>query len=102
MSDDNVKLLTIYTEAALESSLIDDIEEHGAVGYTITNARGSGSSGARTAAWDANSNIRVEIICDQEMATSFAKYLQKTYYDNYAMVTFTSDIEVLRPEKFSS
>jgi len=29
MSDDNVKLLTIYTEAALESSLIDDIEEHG-------------------------------------------------------------------------
>jgi len=72
MSDDNVKLLTIYTEAALESSLIDDIEEHGAVGYTITNARGSGSSGARTAAWDANS------------------------------ITFTSDIEVLRPEKFSS
>jgi hypothetical protein len=102
MSDENVKLLTVYTEAALESSLVDDIDRLGAVGYTITNARGKGSSGERTAAWDANSNIRIEIICEEQMARNIAEYLQTTYYDNYAMVTFISEIEVLRPEKFGA
>lgn len=102
MGNENVKLLTIYTESALESSLIDDIEEKGAVGYTITNARGKGSSGVRSASWEANSNIRIEIICDADLAKELAKHLQRHYYDNYAMVTFISDIEVLRPEKFSN
>lgn len=102
MSGDNVKLLTIYTEAALETSLIEVFDEHGAVGYTITNARGKGSSGVRAAAWEANSNIRIEIICDDSTAREIGSYLQDTYYEHYAMVTFISDIEVLRPEKFSS
>ncbi len=100
MKNENAKLITIYTESVLESRLIDDIEEHGAMGYTISNAKGKGSSGSRAGSWEANSNIRVEIICDANFARHFTQHLQKTYYDNYGMVTFTSDIEVLRPQKF--
>lgn len=100
MTNDNARLLTIYTEAALESRLIADIEKYNAPGYTISNARGKGSHGSRAASWEANSNIRVEMICHAELARQFALYLQETYYDNYAMVTFISDIEVLRPNKF--
>lgn len=101
MSDDNATLLTIYTEAALESHLINDMEQHGASGYTITNARGKGTRGLRSGSWDQNSNIRIEIICNTKLAHKLADYLQKNYYANYAMVTFISDIEVLRPEKFN-
>ncbi len=88
------KLLTIYTESALESSLIRLIERLGATGYTITNARGSGSSGSRTASWEANSNIRVEIMCESEVAVAIAEKLHERYDKNYAMTTFTSDIVV--------
>lgn len=91
----NQKLLTIYTEAALESSLIRKIDKLGATGYTITNARGKGSSGSRTAFWEANSNIRIEIMCNEEVATAISHSLHEKYGKNYAMMTFTSDIEVM-------
>lgn len=102
MTSVNAKLVTIYTESALESQLLKDIEELGATGYTTTNARGKGSSGARDASWEANANIRVEIICSAEVAKDIIEHLQTSYYDNFAMVLFHTDIEVLRPEKFSS
>lgn len=102
MTNENAKLITIFTEAALESRLIKDIEWLGAPGYTITNARGGGSRGLRGASWEANSNIRIEVICSVKVAEQISAHLQATYYDNYAMVTFSSDIQVLRPEKFTS
>lgn len=94
------KLLTIITETALETHLTRDLEDLGAPGYTITNARGRGQRGVRRAGWEAESNIRVEVICDDETAQRIAQHLRKHYYDNYAMILTLSDVEVLRPEKF--
>lgn len=100
MTSHAVKAVTIITESALESKLVEEIQELGATGYTITNARGKGSRGTRSGAWDASANIRIEIICSQVVANAIAKHVQATYYKHYAMVLFTSDIEVLRPDKF--
>ena len=94
------KLLTIITEAALESVLIKDLERLGVRGYTITDARGKGSRGVRSSAWDASSNIRIEVVCDAATAEAIAAPLQARYYENYAMILFVSDVAVLRPEKF--
>ncbi|ARP93443.1 MAG: P-II family nitrogen regulator [Gammaproteobacteria bacterium] len=94
------KLLTIITEAALESVLIKDLERLGVRGYTITDARGKGSRGVRSSAWDASSNIRIEVVCDAATAEAIAAHLQARYYENYAMILFVSDVAVLRPEKF--
>lgn len=92
MKESNV-LLTIFTESALETQLVADLTKLGARGYTITNARGRGSSGLRSASWEANSNIRLEVICNQTLAEQLANYLQETYGGNYAMVIFTSEIK---------
>lgn len=94
------KLLTIITEAALESVLTQDIERLGAHGYTITDARGKGNRGVRNASWGQSSNIQIEIVCDTKTAEAIATYLRENYYDNYAMILMMSDVEVLRPEKF--
>lgn len=94
------KLLTIITEAALESVLVKDLERLGVHGYTITDARGKGSRGTRNAAWGESSNIRVEVVCDAATAEAIAAHLQARYYENYAMILFVSDVAVLRPEKF--
>lgn len=93
-------LLTIFTEASVEMMLIRDIERLGAHGYTITEARGKGSHGVRDAEWDMDSNIRIEVICTKETAAAIAEHLRETYYKNYAMVIYSHEVAVLRPEKF--
>lgn len=97
-----LKLLTVITESALESQLVRDIERLGATGYTITNARGKGHRGVREAGWEVDSNIRIEVVCDEPTARRIATHLQQRYYDNYAMILLLGDVEVLRPEKFQA
>jgi len=94
------KMLVVVTEAALESHLTRDLDRLGAPGYTISDARGRGERGVRSSGWEAESNIRVEVICDDETARRIADHLRERYYQNYAMILSLSDVEVLRPEKF--
>lgn len=93
-------LLTVITEAAVEEPLLRDFDKLGVGGYTVTDARGRGSRGIRDAAWKEAANIRIEVICNRTLAESIVSYLQTHYYANYAMVSFTHDVEILRPEKF--
>ena len=94
------KLLVIVTETALEETLVGDIESLGAHGYTISDARGKGSRGSRDATWAPHSNIRVEVLCDARTACTMFTVLSERYYDNYSMVMYLSDVDVLRPERF--
>ena len=95
------KLVTIITEAVLENELCDFLIDLGASGYTVTNARGSGSRGVRSAGWSPSSNVRIEVVCSDELAAKIAKEVSERYYADYAMILFESDIHVLRPDKFS-
>lgn len=94
------KLVTIVTEAAIERRLVDDLKLLGAHGYTISDVRGSGSRGVRSAGWEASTNIRVEVVCDPGTAEAIAAHLRSNYYDDFAMIFFSSDVGVLRPGKF--
>ena len=94
------KLLTIVTEAALEDTLVADIETLGARGYTITDARGKGRRGRRDAAWVPHANIRIEVLCDAGTALAICTALRERYYDDYSMVMYVGDVDVLRPERF--
>ena len=94
------KLLTVICEAGLETRLTEDVMHLGAHGYTVTDARGCGSRGVRNAGWDAAANIRLEVVCEEHIAQQIAEHLQKHYYDNFAMILFSVDVEVLRPQKF--
>ncbi len=93
-------LLTVICEAALEKKLVVDLQQLGAPGWTISDARGRGGRGVRSAGWDTEGNIRVEIICTRDIAERIANHLQARYYANFAMVCYLSQVEVLRPEKF--
>jgi nitrogen regulatory protein PII len=98
--DDSRRLITIVTEAILEVELCEILEQLGATGYTVTNARGSGHRGIRNAGWSSSSNVRIEVICNQDVAQRIATHLRENYYNDYAMILFESDVRVLRPDKF--
>jgi nitrogen regulatory protein PII len=80
--------------------LCEHLEKLGATGYTVTNARGSGHRGIRDAGWSSSSNVRIEVVCNEEVAKRIATSLRDNYYNDYAMILFESDVRVLRPEKF--
>ncbi|MDO8386702.1 MAG: transcriptional regulator [Polaromonas sp.] len=92
--------MTIVTESALEDMLVREIEILGARGYTITDARGKGGRGKRDATWAPHANIRLEVLCDADTAHAICSALRERYYDNYSMVMYVGEVDVLRPEKF--
>lgn len=94
------KVLTIVCEGALEATLLRELESLGARGYTVTDARGKGSRGRRDATWGPHANIRVEIVCGAQTARAIIDALRERYYDDFSMILFAVDAEVLRPEKF--
>ena len=100
MPSENRKLLTIVTEAIIESKICQVLEDLGAHGHTVVNARGKGSRGVRNADWASSGNIRIEVVCDESVANRIEEHLQEHYYSDYAMILFESDVKVLRPDKF--
>ncbi len=93
-------MITIVTEAALERTLVTELESLGVRGYTITDARGKGTRGLRQSDWAPAGNIRVEVVCDPAVAESIAERVREKFYDHYAMILFMQDVSVLRSDKF--
>lgn len=93
-------MLVIVAESILETNLLKDLRRLGAHGWTITEARGEGARGRRNSDWEGNCNIRIEIVCEAATAEKILTHLREAYYQNYAMITWMADVEVLRPEKF--
>ena len=96
----NRKLVTIITEGAIETRICKVLEDLVAHGYAVTNARGSGSRGVRSADWSSSGNVRIEVVCDETVALKIEEHLREHYYENFAMNLFETDVKVLRPEKF--
>lgn len=100
MKQYSMKLITIVTESVLEHYLEDDLDKLGVHGYTIVDARGKGDEGMRDDFWENQGNIRIEIVCDEKMSDTVSEYLYKNYYNDYAMMLYISDVNVLRNKKF--
>ncbi len=94
------KLLTVVAEAALEKTLVEEIRQCGAHGYTITEARGGGAHGEHGGGFFFDANIRVEVVCDDATADRLATRLRDHYARDFALILYVADVAVLRPQKF--
>ena len=94
------KLLIVIAEAALERQLVADVKRLGAHGYTVIDVRGGGARGDRNADWDADRSIQMEVICDDAVAEAIAEHIHLTYFDDYAVSVFITEVGVLRSAKF--
>jgi len=87
-------LLTILTEAVLEDTLIDEIMNLGARGYTISDARGRGTHGVRSGKWTVGGNIRIEVVGDAALCARIVERLQSEYEKDYGLLLFTTPVEL--------
>lgn len=94
------KVVTIIAEAQLESRLIKLAKRHNIGGYTILEARGDGASGMQSGSLDVESNILFLIIVSNSRLEAIMDELAGWINQGHHLVTFASDANVLRPQKF--
>ncbi len=95
-----LKKVTIITEDSLKQDLLKKIIELGATGYTCREAQGYGSRGARSDQF--TSNIEVQLICSPSVADAILTYVSHHYFEHYACIAWTSDVQVVRGERYAN
>lgn len=99
MPPERMDLVTIIAEHVLRDALIADLRRLGARGYTIGEVEGEGTRGTHAADWQGK-HVRIEVITTAEVAGRILSHLAETYFANHSLITWRSEVEVLRGAKF--
>ncbi len=94
-----MKRVTLIAEALIAEQLQNEILRLGASGYTVTEAEGRGSRGVRASQWEGR-NAKIETIVTPEIAAKLLQHLAEHYFENFAVIAYCHDVEVVRGEKF--
>ncbi len=99
MSLVNLKLVTIVSERILKTQMVEHIVECGAKGYTMLEATGEGSRGIRASEFEGR-NVKFEIIASSEVAEKIFQKIKSEYFENYAVIVYSQDVQVVRGDKY--
>ena len=94
------KRVTIVAEALLESRLTADLSRLGAGGWTVLEARGSGSRGVREDGIEGR-NVQIETIVTDALAERILEHVAAHYFRDFAVIAYCDTVEVLRGSKYS-
>jgi nitrogen regulatory protein P-II 2 len=94
------KLVTIIAEPVLEPRITQELRKLGASGFTVVEGRGEGSR-ALHAAEIPGINVRIETIVPLEVAERIVQHVAKSYFNDYEVIAYLSDVQVVRGEKYS-
>ncbi len=94
-----LKKVTIVTERLLRDQILDVLRKHGATGWSISLVEGEGSRGNRTSDFEGR-NSQIDTIVSPEVADAIMEDIAENYFTNWAIITYSSDVEVLRGEKY--
>jgi nitrogen regulatory protein PII len=97
----HVKLLTITCEILAQKNVIDILHKHHISGYTFYEVGGSGTKGIRGQGFQSEKNIKIEVILQEEKLSDILEEIARTLFSDYAIITYVSDVGVIRMEKFS-
>ncbi len=95
-----MKLVTIICEALARDPVTRLLAEVGAHGYTLFSVEGEGARGTRPGDIVEFGNIQVEVVVPPANAEQLLARLHSEFFPLFAMIAYSSDIQVLRPAKF--
>lgn len=99
MDTTTATLITIVAEAVLKERLIAELQTAGARGWTLTEAQGEGCRHRRVGEL-LGENIRIESIVSPSTAARMLDRLMEEYFPRFAVIAWTSPVQVLRGEKY--
>lgn len=94
-----LKKVTIVAESLLRPQLLKLLASHGVTGHTLTLAEGSGSRGVRASEWEGR-NIQIDTLVGEATAAAMMRDIAERFFDHYAVIAYSADVEVLRGDKF--
>lgn len=97
----NFKLVSVICEPVLSSRILELSKSLGGTGFTTTEVKGQGN-GEKSSGEIPDSKLKIEIILKPAVADQLIEMLAETYFKNYSVIVYASDISVLRSEKFGS
>ena len=93
------RLVTIISEPVVSREIISLAKELGASGFTSSDVRGEGSSD-KSSGEVPDEKIKIEIVSDSVLADHLMSEVAAHYFKNYSIIVYSSEVRVLRPEKF--
>ena len=90
-----LKLVTVVAEEVLKDQLVRKVLELGATGASYHATEGIGS---RTARHDDvfGENFQLKVVCPQDVAERILTYISNHFFDDYAIVAWIADVQVVR------
>jgi len=96
----SMKLVTIVCEALARTAVTELLKETGAHGYTLFPVEGVGAQGSRVADIEEFANIQIEVVLQTDPALQLLARLEIDFFARFAMIAYSTDIEVIRSAKF--
>ncbi len=96
-----MKRVVIIGDNTVEYRLLQELESLGATGYTCYPVSGKGARGIRPRHGESG-NTKIEVIATVEVAQRILEHVAKNYFNDYAMIAFLDDVQVLNGEKFGA
>jgi nitrogen regulatory protein P-II 2 len=96
-----MKRVVIIGDCDVEYRLAREVQALGATGYTCYRVHGEGARGIRPRHAESG-NMKMEIIATVEVAQGILEHVATHYFDNYPMIGFIDEVEVLHGEKFTA
>jgi nitrogen regulatory protein P-II 2 len=96
-----MRRITIIGDENVRYRILKEVQEMGATGYTECMVHGKGARGIRPRHAEP-ANAKIEVIATPEVAEQIFQHIADHYFENYAMIAFLDDVEVLRGEKFGA
>jgi nitrogen regulatory protein P-II 2 len=96
-----MKLVTIVAEPVLETRLTEELTALGATGFSVVDGRGRGSAG-RHAEEIPGTNVRIEALVGRTAADRIVAHLARTYFADYGVIAYVSDVHVVRSAKYDA
>ncbi|MGB0333965.1 MAG: P-II family nitrogen regulator [Opitutales bacterium] len=92
--------ITIITESLLVDRIVEILKTRGSTGHTLSKVEGEGSRGDHTSDW-VGRNTKIETIVGNETADNILSDLNNRYFEDFSIVAWLSEVQVLRGDKFT-
>lgn len=93
-------VVTIVAERVLEGRITELVVELGSTGYTVTEARGSGSRNLGSHTFEGR-NVRIETVVDRSTADRILEAVAERYFPHYGVIAYAHDARVVRGDKYT-
>ncbi|NCA10327.1 transcriptional regulator [bacterium] len=96
-----LKLVTVVGESVIMEDIAEEGMKLGATGYTMSEVNGHGSRSTRNVASTTGARtMKVEFVVPADVAVSILTHISHQYFDDYAVIAWLADVQVVRGQQY--